>query len=185
MYHHFKDEGLSRSDEIQRLVTQRILDSDVSDKSRENSIVWECKHSSSCLQVGRILALKRGLDLELTEVICALHDIYAIETGKYEKHAKHGAVIAREILEETGNFSHEEIDIVCTAIANHSDKHIESDDPYSELIKDADTYDCSLYDGTIAYYKEHKSPESFACYRKRAQAVSDELGVPLHPSFTV
>ena len=58
-------------------------------------MVWELKHSNTCTQIGRSLALKRGLDLERVEVIGSLHDIHVIDTGKYENHAVNGAKIAR------------------------------------------------------------------------------------------
>jgi len=111
-YHHFKGDNLTRSEKIQRLVTQRILESPIPDEKRENSKIWELKHHAGCVQIGRILAQKRGLDTELAEIVCVLHDIYAIEVGKYEDHARKGAEIAKKILEDTKNFTQEEIDFV-------------------------------------------------------------------------
>lgn len=182
-YHHFKGTNLSRSEHIQRLVFERAINSKIPNSERESSVTWECKHSSSCIQVGRILALKRGLDIELAEIISALHDIYVIDTGKYENHAVLGAEIARTILEDTKKFNNDEIDLICKSIAHHSEKQIYTDDPYVELIKDADIYDCSLYEGTIGYYKEHKPSDIYQEYMNRARTVSDELGVPVHPDF--
>lgn len=75
-FHHFKGNQLSRSEKIQRLVTQTILKSPLPDERRENSQVWELKHHAGCAQIGRILAQKRGLNVELAEIICVLHDIY-------------------------------------------------------------------------------------------------------------
>lgn len=175
-YHHFKGNNLGRSDAVQRLVTQRIIDSKVSDEQRENSKVWELKHSASCVQVGRILALKRNLNVEMAEIICVLHDIYAIDTGKYENHAHEGAKIARDILEGMNKFTVQEIDLICDAIHNHSDKQIYTENPYVELIKDGDVFDCSLYSGATEYYKEHKAPEIAKEYFKRIERVREELG---------
>ena len=93
MYHHYKGNQLPRSDAIQKLVVERILANPLTDDQRENSKVWELKHSSSCIQIGRLLAIKRGLNVELAETICALHDIYAIDTGHYDEHAQKGAGI--------------------------------------------------------------------------------------------
>ena len=185
MYHHFKGSGLNRAEQIQRFIVDRIINSKVVDEERENSVAWELKHSSSSLQVGRLLALKRGLDLELVEVICALHDIYAIDTGFYKNHAAEGALIARAVLKENGNFFEAEIELICEAIHHHSDKHIYSDKPYVELIKDADILDCSLYEGTAAYYQEFKPAEICREYFLRAQSVSQELDIPLHPKFNI
>ncbi len=183
MYHHFKGDNLSRSEYIQSYVVERILQSSIQDVDRESSKVWELKHSSSCLQVGRLLALKRGLSLELAEIICVLHDIAVIETGSYIDHAKKGSDIAKKILEETRRFKAEEIELICKAIAHHSEKEIYSDDPYVELVKDADVYDCSLYEGTVSYYKAHKSAGVCAHYGKRVQQVSEALGLPVRPDF--
>jgi hypothetical protein len=185
MYHHYKGSNLSRSDYIQRLVIERIIGSPVNDIERDESKIWELKHCSSCVQIGRMLALKRGLNIEIAEVICVLHDIYAIDTGKYKDHALKGAKIAIEILRDTGKYTAEEIVTISSAIKEHSDKQIYSSDPYVELIKDVDVYDCSLYDGTADYYKETKAPEIYKEYMKRVIAVSNELGVPIHPSFII
>ena len=85
-FHHFKGKELSRSEKIQKKVVQLILN--MNDNESESSIIWELKHSAGCCQIGRILALKRGLDIELAEIISILHDIYAIINGKYKDHAK-------------------------------------------------------------------------------------------------
>jgi len=61
-YHHFKGNNLSRSEFVQRKVVELILDSKLTDKERESSKIFELKHSSGCIQVGRILAEKRRLN---------------------------------------------------------------------------------------------------------------------------
>ena len=183
MYHHFKGNQLSRSEAMQRMVVEKILTSPLLDDQRESSKIWELKHSSTCLQIGRILALKRGLDIELAEIICVLHDIAVIETGMYQDHARKGAKIARELLRKTGGFTEAEITIICDAIAHHSEKDQHTEEPYRELIKDADVYDCSLYEGSASYYKEQKPPQVSAEYFKRVQKISEELGVPVRPDF--
>ncbi len=185
MYHHYKGSGLPRSDAIQKLVIERILTNPLTDARRENSKVWELKHSSSCIQIGRLLAIKRELNVELAEIICALHDIYAIDTGYYGEHAQKGAETAKELLHTTSQFSDQEIKVICDAIRAHSDKHLYSDDPYSELIKDADIFDCSLYEGTGEYYEVYKSLEVRKEYYHRIQKVREELGLPPDIRFTV
>lgn len=140
-FHHFKGNELSRSEKIQRKVSEILLESKLPDEKRESSIVWELKHSAGCVQIGRILAQKRGLDVELAEIACILHDIYPIVEGKYGGHAKKGAEITRKMLKESGDFSKEEIELISEAVANHSDKQIYSNKPYVELVKDADVFD--------------------------------------------
>src|SRR3989338_2712877 len=108
-YHHFKGDDLSRSEFIQRKVVEMILDSNLPDEERESSKIWELKHSSGCVQVGRILAERGGLNKEFAELICILHDIYVVVTGKYSDHAHLGAPMAEQILRETNKFTPEEI----------------------------------------------------------------------------
>ena len=173
-YHHFKGSSLDRSEKIQRLVCEIILARKVADFEAENSKVWELKHSATCVHIAKIIARKRRLNVELCGVIAALHDIYAIETGKYKEHAKKGAIIARKILERSEDFSKLEIDLACKAIENHSDKFHDSKEPYCEMIKDADSFDVSLYKDGI--YNE-KPPAQREYYLARISKVERELGL--------
>ncbi len=54
--------------------------------------------SNACV----MLALKRGLDVELAAMAGMLHDLHTYVTGDHVDHAKHGAVLARELLSELG-----------------------------------------------------------------------------------
>ena len=182
-FHHYKGKTLGRSEKIERQVVQTLLDSKLSDSERESSVVWELKHSSGCVQVGRILAQKRNLDVEIAEIACVLHDIYVIVEGKYGDHAKKGAVLAREILEKTAEFSSEEIEQIVASVGGHSDKHLYSDNPYVELVKDVDVFDCSLYKNSGSYYRIHKPADVVAHYEKRVKKVRAELGLPEEPVF--
>ena len=168
-YHHFKGDELNRSERVQRLVTEMILKSDISDDKRESSVVWELKHHAGYV--------------ELAEIMCVLHDVAAIQTGSYKNHAKIGAEIAKKILEDTKEFTSGEIRTITGAIAHHSDKDVYSDKPYVELVKDADVFECSLYQGAEGFYKLHKPSDVFAAYRKRIVNVREELGLPPEPAF--
>lgn len=176
-FHHYKGNPLSRSEKVERKVVQLILDSNISDSKRESSVVWELKHSSGCIQIARILAQKRGLDVELAEIAAALHDIRVIETGKYKDHASLGAVAAGKILDEEGGFSEKEKKTILDAVRHHSEKDVESADPYVELIKDADAFDCSLYKGAEEEYRNSKPAPLFAKYVERIRRVRKELGL--------
>ncbi|MBS3106042.1 HD domain-containing protein [Candidatus Woesearchaeota archaeon] len=176
-YHHFKGNRLNRSEAIQRKVVELILRSKLTDKERESSKVFELKHSSGCMQVGRILAEKRGLNKEYAELICVLHDIYVIVKGKYKGHAHLGAGIAEKILRKTGNFSEKEIKLISAAIFHHSEKQVYASNPYVELAKDADTLDCFLYDNVEAYYTHNKPPEVAKEYFKRIIRLRKEMGM--------
>ncbi len=176
-FHHFKGNELSRTEKIQLKVIELILKSKVPDENRENSIAWELKHSAGCIQIGRMLAQKRGLDIELCEAICALHDIHAVTEGKYWEHAKKSAEAAKKILEDSADFDSEEIKLITEAIANHSDKQIHTGKPYVEMIKDVDALDCSLYENAKGFYILHKPKEIYDEYVKRIRNVRKEFGL--------
>ena len=176
-YHHFKGNKLSRSEFVQRRVTQLILNSNLADAQRESSKIFELKHSSGCTQVGRILAGIRGLNKEYAELICVLHDIYVIVKGKYKNHARLGAPIAEKILKNTRKFSANEISLITEAVFHHSDKHVYTKNLYVELAKDADTLDCFLYDNVEGYYINNKPPKVAIEYFKRIIKLRKELGM--------
>lgn len=176
-FHHYKGNELSPSEKVERKVVELLLTSQLPDRERESSIVWELKHSSGCCQIARILAQKRNLDIEISEVASLLHDIYVIVEGKYKDHGKLGAPIAKKILDEIGGFSEEQITTITKAIEHHSEKEIYSDNPYIELVKDVDVLDCSLYKGAEGFYKHHKSEEVFNEYVNRIKKVRQELGL--------
>lgn len=173
-FHHFIGEGLNRSEKIQQWIVKALINSKIPNEQRESSIEWELKHSSGVIQMARLLAQKRNLDSEIAEIAAGLHDVYVIVNGGYKDHAKFGVPIARNLLEESGNFKKSEINTIADAIGNHSDKHIYSKDPYVELIKDADTVDCFFYGDNI--YGE-KSDETKKHYFRRIILLRRELGL--------
>lgn len=182
-FHHYKGDDLTPAEKVERRFVEMLLQSTVPDSERVSSVVWELKHSSGCCQLARILAQKRGLDIEISEIASLLHDMYIAVEGKGENHAMLGAPMAEELLHEVGGFTPEQITTIVKAIAEHSQKDVYSDDPYVELVKDVDVLDCSLYRGAENYYRIHKSPKIFEEYVKRVQAVRSELGLPPEDVF--
>lgn len=171
----------SRSELVQRMIVdvilkKRALHSDLLDDS-----IWDLKHSASIVQIGRMLAQQRKLNVELAEVICALHDIYVCKTGKREEHAHHGALLAKQLLQKTKKFTKREIALITKAIYQHSDKHIVSRDPYVELVKDADLFDWSLYEGSHnGIVRKYKDPKP---YFARIKRIRKELNLPKDPQW--
>ncbi len=110
---------------------------------------------------GIILALKRGLDPELCAVAGMLHDIWNYQVGESHEHGQLGAREAKNILQQLGTFSTEEIEVICHAIARHSDKQ-SIDGEMDELLKDADVLQHYLYnpDVFIETAKGQASPMS-------------------------
>lgn len=176
-FHHYKGVGLTRFEKVERKVLELIASSNIKDENREDSKVFEFMHAAGCMQIARILAQKRNLNVDLASVCAILHDIQVIITGSYKDHAKQGEIVAEKILREIGGFSEEEIIIITNAVAYHSEKEIYTNDPYVELIKDADVFDCSLYKNAEGFYKIHKLPHIFEEYVKRIKQVRKELGL--------
>ncbi|MCL2526665.1 MAG: HD domain-containing protein, partial [Coriobacteriia bacterium] len=78
-----------------------------------------------------LLAKQRGLDADLAAASGMLHDIYQIDPGELEKHARKGAVKAEGILRQLGTYSDEEIEIIVHAVKYHSAKR-KFHGPYDE-----------------------------------------------------
>ncbi|MFH1292295.1 MAG: HD domain-containing protein [bacterium] len=183
VYSHFKGNGISRVELIERTVAETIINSKIPDEKRSWGKVFELKHSSSVIQIGRVLAEKRNLNLELAVVMSAMHDIYVNITGLITGHAHKGVPIAEKILRKTKKFKDDEIKLILKAIRNHSDKHIISKDPYVEFMKDADVLDCSLYEGVHDAYLYEKSSEIVKAYFARIKKIRKELGLPKNPQW--
>ena len=81
-------------------------------------------------------------------------------------HAHRGAEMARQILQEAGIFSEEEIGRICQAIYFHSDKKMDNG-PLEEILKDADVMQHCLYDPGYVAKKE----------KDRYKKIRKELGI--------
>lgn len=83
------------------------------------------------------LALEKNLNMELAGIIGLFHDLSQYVYHTSFQHASRSSQLTKTILEKTKTFTTEEMDCITKAIENHSYKD-QIDDPYSELIKDAD-----------------------------------------------
>lgn len=101
-------------------------------------------HLYGVAQACTLLAMKRGEDAELAVVAGMLHDISSYATMDSTDHARQSAEMAREILVELGLFTDTEINLICSAIYNHSDKAV-IQASLDELLKDADVMQHVLY----------------------------------------
>ena len=124
-------------------------------------------HLYGVAQICTMLAIKRRLDVELCTIIGMLHDIYTYKIGYVKEHAILGAVEAENLLMDLEIFTEEEIETIKTAISHHSDKKTKHD-KYSELLKDADVMQNSLYNTT-----------SEIKHRKRLKKVFKNLGIKI------
>ena len=116
---------------------QACVDKIVAGQTEAIDIKFGYVHLYSVSQACTLLAMKRQQNVELAAIAGLLHDIYAYKTGARTDHAHQGAVLAKEIMQETGLFSEEEMETVAGAIYHHSDKDT-VDSPFDEVLKDAD-----------------------------------------------
>jgi len=124
-------------------------------------------HLYGVAQACTMLAIKRKLDVEICTIIGLLHDIYTYKIGYVKEHAILGAIEAENLLRDLEIFTDEEIETIRTAISHHSDKKTKHD-KYSELLKDADVLQNSLYTTT-----------SEIKHRKRVKKVFRNLGIKI------
>ena len=120
---------------------QLILEQEGKLEVRDESLAWESIHMASSARCAWLLAMERGVDPELAACAAAVHDFGRILTGKQKGHAEAGYEPVKDFLRETGKFTEEEIEIIATAVKNHSLK-TETGSPIEEIVKDADVIDC-------------------------------------------
>jgi len=183
IYSHFQGDDLTRAELMEKKVVEIILNSPMPNEDRSWGKTFELKHSSSVAQIGRMLAQKRGLKVDLAAIICCMHDISVFSSGRVTDHAHKGAPLAREILKGTGKFTDEEIELIANAIYEHSDKDLISKNPYAELVKDADVLDCGLYDNVHDAYIYEKEAKTCRSYFDRIKKVREELNLPVDPQW--
>ena len=154
-----------RLNQVLTIIQERIQN--ISNEGRWAPMVWSVMHMYSTAQLGKLFAIKRGLDPEFAGLVCAFHDIYTLHTGKWEDHATNADRYVKDIAEEynerwgnkLGMISDKEIERIINAIRGHSDKVEITNDPYAELLKDVDTVD--------AYFHGLEPSETAAGRRKR------------------
>lgn len=93
-------------------------------------------HSLQVSAICQYLAYQNNLDSELAGIIGLFHDYSTYINQTSFDHANRSSELMKDILIKT-QFQDDEINIIVTAIKNHSYKD-KRDDEYSELIKDAD-----------------------------------------------
>ena len=140
-----------RLNQVLTIIQERIQK--LSDEGRWAPIVWSSMHMYSTTQIGKLVALKRGLNPEFAGLVCAFHDIFTLHTGEYENHDVKAAEYVREIVDEYNErwgkklsiISEEETERIIRAIRGHSDKMTVTNDSYGELLKDVDSLDAHLH----------------------------------------
>jgi hypothetical protein len=109
-------------------------------------------HSYGVSHCCALLAVKRGLDLELATIIGLLHDVYSYKTGFTVQHSYNGAEMIRVAFKYSliDLFTEYEEIIIKSAIHHHSDKGYVHDE-YDELLKDSDIFQHLSFDTTFRW----------------------------------
>lgn len=117
------------------------------------------------------IAAVRGLDSKLAFVIGLFHDTGRISGNHLDlSHGPRGAEIVRKLLGNSGRFSNGELDIICLAVQNHSNKR-DIGSQYEEIVKDADVIE-------RVFLMKDKC-ENSKKKKKRLKNTLEELGLKL------
>lgn len=153
---------MNRLEEIRKIIDS-ILVEQPNLQERRGNFIHLYGVSTNC----SLLAHKRGLNPEIASISGMLHDIWSFKNSYSKDHAKLGSIEARKILTDTALFNDAEIDIICTAILNHSNKST-IDDEYSEILKDADVLNHYFYNTDFKILEHEK---------ERLEKLFIELGI--------
>jgi uncharacterized protein len=127
-------------------------------------------HLYGVAQACALLALKRGLDTQLSTIAGMLHDRWTYKTGDPTDHPRRGAPLALQALSDLRCFTESEIATISEAIAPHGTKG-EMHGAYDEPLKDADVLQHHLYNTRL------EPVETDENQRTRPAATLEELGV--------
>lgn len=130
---------MTRVKTVREYVNHKLMEGD------EETALKAVDHLNGVAMAAAYLAERRGEDPELAAIAGLLHDMYAYTAGTYEDHAHRGAELARRILKEIGVTDEAETEKICSAIYHHDDKLV-TDDPFDEILKDADVLHHTLHD---------------------------------------
>lgn len=106
-------------------------------------------HTEGVAECARKLAETRNQDPELAWAAGMLHDMGRIQAGEHTKrHGKIGADLSKKLLSGIPDLTGRERKRIVTAIRLHVQKN-RMDDPFSELLKDADAWQLAQQVGTF------------------------------------
>lgn len=137
-------------------ILREYVDKILLDMSDNKEIRNAYLHLYGVAQSCSLIALKRGENAELAVMSGMLHDIYSYAKMDTKEHANKGATLAREILSLLDIANEKEINLICNAIYNHSDKE-SVHDTFTEVLIDADVMQHCLYNPMIEVMEHEKS----------------------------
>ncbi len=141
---------MNRIEKVREIVDEILL-------NMSDTVERRCAylHLYGVSQACALLAKKRKENIELAVIAGMLHDIHSYATMNSTDHAHKGAKLAKKILESLKLFTDNEINLICTAIYNHSDKSIEHE-ALDEILKDADVMQHVLYNPLFDVKKQEQ-----------------------------
>lgn len=154
---------MNRLEETRKIVDEILLNINDTVERRCGYV-----HLYGVSKFAAMLALRRGLDPEISAICGMFHDIYTYRTGIIQFHDQNGAEDVRPIIRDMGIFSEDEQVIILSAIFHHSDKK-NIHKPYDELLKDADVLQHYLYNTDMPVRKKEAD---------RLEAILKELALP-------
>ena len=118
-----------------------------------------------------IIALKRGHNTEYAElanIAGILHDYISYENRELDNHdhAHLCEPIVRKLLIDLKIFADSEIEMICSAVYNHSDKD-DIDSEFDEIVKDADV---------MHHWLRNPAEQPFSNEIERVKKLSEEFG---------
>lgn len=125
---------LSKINTVRQVVHTYIMNMDCDINTKMDQII----HANTVAAVCCLLAKKRGLNVDIALITGYLHDVGKFVLSKSRNHAETGSKIVYGLLRSIKEITDEEIEVICCAIERHDKKNI-VDDPYEEIIKDADS----------------------------------------------
>jgi HD superfamily phosphodiesterase len=163
---------LDRLQQLRGIVNERLHDLE---NGQEQTAI---EHLYSVSLLCGLIAMKRGLHVEVCQCAGLLHDLWLycqlpLKPGEHQRHAEFGGVEARGILESIGEYSADEIDLICATIHNHNDKNLIHGE-YDEALKDADA---------LAHYLRNSAYDRKYKYEGRHVKILTELGIAVAPTI--
>jgi uncharacterized protein len=102
------------------------------------------------------IALKRKQNVELATIAGMLHDFYSFKMMDTEEHGPKGAILAKETLDFLKITDNKETELICNAIAIHSDRKSKHSD-FAEILVDADTLQYYLYNTSLPPLNDYRT----------------------------
>ena len=170
-------QGILSVRRLNRILTMLLFEmKDLTDEGRDLPIRWNIMHMYSSSQLAKLLAMNRGIDPELAGIAAALHDIGVVMTQKHEGHAEAAPPYVYDFIvrynrgagTKYSKVTQEEIEAIVKAIVQHSEKELNSNDPFVELLRDVDSIDAYLHGVEIEGGR-----------LERSKRVMEELGIEM------